>query len=147
METIVLSLAIIIGAPAKKEPPKEEKGIVGVWIPQTTTLNGKEGKPFDKGETRHEFTADGKQILRRVGSESKGTTHEYKVDATANPATIDITLSTPSGRISKLVGIYKIEGDTLTIVTRTDDVRPTKFEANDGARQMMTTFKREKKKD
>lgn len=147
MQTILLSAAIIIGAPAKKDAPKAEPGIVGVWIPQTTTLLGKESKSRDSDDTRYEFTADGKQIVRGAAADSKGTAHEYKVDTTANPATIDISIRTPGGRVNKLIGIYKIEGDTLTVVTRTDDVRPKKFEANDGVRQMMMTFKREKKED
>jgi len=147
MNAIFFGAAILIGAPALKETPKKETGIVGEWIPESIGIAGKLGKA-PSSILRYEFTSDGKWIIRRDGVEAKSPARDYKVDAKASPATIDVGSVTPAAAAPArpMLGIYKIEEDTLTICFAAGGGdRPTSFDPNDGARTMVMILKRAKK--
>src|SRR6476659_8621880 len=130
MNAILLGAALALGDPALKDPPKKDLGIVGEWALESTMLGGKAGKVASA--LRYEFTADGQWIIRREGTEVKSAPRQYKVDAKANPATIDVAAPTPGGGgvlPPGMLGIYKIDGDTLTICYAPGGgERPTTFE-------------------
>ena len=147
MSTLVLGLAIVIGAPGLKDPPKKDTGIVGEWIPESISMAGKAAKAPASG-LRYEFTIDGKWIIRRDGADAKSTPREYKVDAKADPKTIDVGSVTPAAAAPArpMLGIYKVEGDTLTICFGTaGGERPTSFEPMENARAMVMVLKGAKK--
>src|SRR5262245_38275760 len=89
MNAIFLGAALVAGAPALKDPPKKDPGIVGEWLLESTMLGGKAGK--GASALRYEFTADGQWIIRREGAAVKAVPRQYKVNEKANPATIDVT--------------------------------------------------------
>ena len=68
----------------------------------------------------------------------------YKLDAKKKPAEIDIT---PPKEDGTHLGIFKIDGDTLTICMSDKGAseRPTKFESPEGSKVMLLTLKRAKK--
>jgi uncharacterized protein (TIGR03067 family) len=99
-------------------------------------------KPLPDGGVKVKFTADGKFIFKEGNKDADEGT--YKVDAKKNPGEIDIV---PPKESSTHVGIYKIEGDTLTIclADKNSTERPTKFESPDGSDIFLVTLKRVKK--
>lgn len=140
---LLLGVAVGVAAPGLKDPPKKGGSIVGEWEPVSLSMGGKTLSTVPAG-MRYEFTADGKWITRREGSDSKSPALEFKFDPKPSPATIDVT-STTAAR--NLTGIYKLEGDTLTICWTRDSERPKEFESPDGSRAMLMVLKRAKKKE
>jgi uncharacterized protein (TIGR03067 family) len=146
MNAIFLGAALVVGAPALKDPPKKDPGIVGEWALESTMLGGKAGKVASA--LRYEFTADGQWIIRREGAVVKTVPRQYKVDTKANPATIDITYQKDGGAAQPpdMLGIYKIDGDTLTLCyTPGGGERPTTFEPAEGVRVAVMVLRRVKK--
>jgi uncharacterized protein (TIGR03067 family) len=124
--------------------PKKESTIVGEWTGEKATRGGQD-RPVPEGGIRFTFTADGKLTVKEGNREPKdGAT--YKVNTKKEPAEIDII--PPEGKDEPTIeGIFKIEGDTLTIcITRgKGGERPTKFESPEGSQTMLMIFKRAKK--
>lgn len=101
----------------EKDKPKVNSDIVGVWQVESMNLGGKAMPAALPIQMRYEFTADGKWLMHR---EAKGgvagkapAAKEYTVETKAGQKTID-TKITRSDRPG-MAGIYKVDGDTLTI--------------------------------
>jgi uncharacterized protein (TIGR03067 family) len=140
--SFLVGLALTIGAPTVKDPPnKDAPSIVGEWIGETAISGGKQRPAPEKGFVM-KFSADGTLSLKDDGRDRPDV--PYKLDAKKTPAEIDIV--PPKGE-ETMIGIYKIEGDTLTICLTggKDAARPTKFESPEGAMTVLITLKRAKK--
>jgi len=137
MNTLVLGLAIIVAAPAPKEAKKPEPTILGEWSLESAVFMGMP-LPAPKGRNTINFTPDGKCITF-AGDVATAETASFTHDAKKSPAEIDLI----EGKGMTMKGIYKIEGETLTICIAIDGQRPDKFGAND--KFMMMTLKRMKK--
>ena len=69
----------------------------------------------------------------------------FEVDASANPRTIDFKHTGESSRGKTWRGIYRIDGDTLTICDNAGDVqkgRPTSFGTKPDSGRVLVVFKR-----
>jgi uncharacterized protein (TIGR03067 family) len=142
MGTVLLGLALVAGAPALKEKDKAPS-LVGVWEVESITTNGKQNAATTG--LRYTFTEDGKWLIHRNGKEtSPGISRGVTVDPKPNPPTVDLVSNTKVANGSRLLGIYKVEGDTLTICgTRVIGVeRPKKFDAPAGSSITMYVLKR-----
>jgi len=142
---LAIGLALVIGAPLTKDSPKKETSLVGEWVAQKATTDGEE-RPPSKAEAVFEFTADGKVIVRE--GKKQPDPADYKADPKKDPAEIDVT--PPAGAAAAaavMKGIYKIDGDTLTICLGRGGERPTKFESPKGSNVMLLVLKRAKKQD
>lgn len=152
---LVLTLAAIVGGTGalaypflatERDKKTDKENILGEWKVDSLKLNGAE-PPGEEGENIKnlavEFTAD-KIILKHKGENQEST---YKLDPTAKPKAIDIVHSRPDGGEEKVSGIYKLDGDTLTICARHrgGDERPTEFESKEGSNTMLMVLKRVKK--
>ena len=139
--TLVFGVLFAVGAPLEKDAKKDAPSIVGEWKAEKLVIGGQDVSP-PEGGVAVTFTADGKVQLVEKGREKEdpGT---YKVDAKKNPAEIELT----PPKEGKHLGIYKIDGDTLTICLSDpkSTERPTKFESPDGSKLMLFTLKRAKK--
>ena len=139
---LVIGLAALLGAPGPKEDPKKDApSLVGEWVPTMALRGGKPDMP--PAGTSIAFTADGKVLLRE-GNQAKPEEGTYKTDPKKDPAEIDIT--PPDKDKSPLViGIYKLEKDTLTLCMIMGTDRPKKFESPEGSEVMLITLQRVKK--
>jgi uncharacterized protein (TIGR03067 family) len=87
-----------------------------------------------------EFTGETVWQLSPNGERRSPAT--YKLDPSKNPKTIDITIGSGSEKGRTLLGIYALEGDTLTICVN-ERFRPT--ELKDGPGTDLIVLKREKR--
>ena len=102
------------------------------------------GKPLD-GDVSWvvEFTADGRFTLRMGGEVPGG---RYKTDRKADPPALDLT-DTPENQRREdppILGIYKVEGDTLTVCLKPGAVRPDTFDAEARSGNILVVMKRAK---
>lgn len=142
---VALGLALVVGAPAQKDAPKDKAPpIVGEWVCAKVVGGGKDLTDLDGLEfsrMRFEFMADGKVRIKRGDDGDEG---KYTIDAKKDPAELDLRMGT-TDRTAKL--IYRVEKDTLIICgTKKGDERPTKFESPAGSKVMLMTFTRVEKK-
>jgi len=137
--SLVLGLALVVGAPAAKEKPKKDPpGLVGRWTVESATFAG---MPIPKPDVTITFTADGKYETRAPGGDAK-VSGTFTFDAKKDPAEMDVTdpAQANPGKVS--AAIYKIDGDTLTICSSTDGERPRAFDAPAGSKFVLLTLKR-----
>ena len=78
--------------------------------------------------------------------EEEGT---IKLDTSKKPATIDLAITSGNDSGKDQVGIYKIDGDTITICLARPGLadRPKEFKTNDENGHILVTIKRNKKDD
>jgi uncharacterized protein (TIGR03067 family) len=138
---VLFGVALAVAAPGDKEAPKKETPtLVGEWDGEKAVRGGKE-RPVPAGGITVTFKADGKMLFKEGNNSAEDGS--YKADAKKEPAEIDIS---PPGE-GTLVGIYKLDGDTLTICLseKGSTDRPTKFESPEGTNVMLITLKRIKR--
>lgn len=101
---------------------------------------------FTKGPEEErivKITAD-KMIGKKGGKDDPST---YKTDASKTPAHIDMVGKGFDGKDEKVYGIYKLEGETLTIcVVESDKAedRPKEFKTEKGKKAMIMTLTKKK---
>ena len=144
MNPVLLALAVSLSAPAAKDAPKKDPpSIVGEWVGEKAEASGMP-LPVPAGGVTMEFLADGKVIIREGTKAPEDAS--YTADPKKSPAEIDLTPSAKAKEIT-FAGIYKIEGETLTLCLGIGGKRPDKFESPAGSDCMLMTLKRAKKKD
>lgn len=148
--TLLWGLSLSVSAPALKEPPAKGAGLVGEWEVESVITGNNPPRPLRPkgvGVSRYVFTADGKWIVYR-GERRFGDDRAYFTDPKSNPPAIDLRYdpSDQDGRLS--LGIYKIEGDKLTLcVVRGDNPRPKGFESTPAAPATIYILRRAQPKD
>ena len=125
-----------VAAPIKNPAKKDSPTIFGEWVSAT-----------DGDGVRHVFAEDGKYLrVENMAGRQQQTYSTYVVNTKKNPAEFDITHPGPK---FTFLGIYKIEGDTLTLCIsgQMGRDRPTKFENSAEPPVLLVTYKRVKPKD
>src|SRR5262245_51265617 len=87
--TLVLGLAVLLGAPGPKDAPKKEPTIVGEWTGKSATTGGM-ALPVPQGGITFTFSVDGKVTIQEPGWGKAGEAGSYKIDAKAAPTEIDL---------------------------------------------------------
>jgi uncharacterized protein (TIGR03067 family) len=144
--SVLIGLALVVGAPAPKEAPKEPPSAVGEWVATSVVVSGK-GQAFTEKEFEYTLTADGKFVVRKGKEGGEG---RYTLDRKKDPPEIDIFLEGDKSDSPTMQGIYKVDGDTLTLCVAPggkNAKRPKSFEAPAGSEAMLLTLERAKKKD
>lgn len=146
MNTMLLGLALVVGAPALKDRPKKaDQSLVGTWDLESVTLPGRAG--VASSVLRYTFTADGKWLIHRNGEELAGN-RRYAMDSRADPPAVDLITNAAAANPARRLGVFKIDGDTLTIcAAKARDDRPKSVDpaAQDGV--TVYVLKRVKKKE
>src|SRR5689334_17748831 len=99
MFPLVLSLAVIVAAPAAKEKKKDPPGLVGRWTVESATFAG---MPIPKPDVTITFTADGKYETRAPGGDAK-VSGTFTFDPKKDPPEMDVTEPTNAGKVSAAI--------------------------------------------
>jgi uncharacterized protein (TIGR03067 family) len=144
--SLMLGLALSVAAPmpkseAKKDPPSP----VGTWVGVKAVSRGMD-LPVPDGGIEFTLTADG-QLLVKEGPKEKPEAGSYKLDPKKEPAEIDL-VPPADKKEPTLLGIYKLEGDTLTLCFAKGPggttERPKAFESPAGSDTIVITMTRKK---
>jgi uncharacterized protein (TIGR03067 family) len=139
----VLAVGLLIAADDKKDDKdKDAKKLEGTWAVVSLEREGQKAPDEQAKGVTVTFTADGKVTIKDPDKEeTKGT---YKLDASKKVKEITLV----EGDTEKtLYGIYKLDGDNLTIcaIDTSADERPTEFATKEGSKARLVVLKREKK--
>ena len=136
---VFLGASLVATAPALKGP-----GIVGEWaVERQDTCGGVLPYP-DPDRLRFVFTADGKWAMYREGR-AEVPNRKYAVDLKAMPHAIDLGPDPDSTIRSTDEGVFKVEGDRLTLCLSVGrHPRPKRFTVSDDDSVSLFVMKRVK---
>lgn len=149
MPPITLLAALCVAAPAPKDHPKKDPPpLVSEWVAESVVAAGRP-RVVGINPIRFTFTADGKWYSHRGKLDpATATERAYHYDPKADPPTIDLNYEPAEQEAQMGQGIYKVEGDTLTICLRRGRTgRPKAFESTPDVPTSLYVFKRVKAKD
>ena len=136
---MLMGLTLVVAAPALKVVPKiAPHTLIGQWVSESAVVAGR-AVPAPVGSTTS-YEADGTSTSHDPRTESDNVS-TYTTDAKKSPAEIDFFLSGGGPGQKPILGIFKIEGDTLTVCFNFDGARPTKFESPAGSEVAIATLK------
>lgn len=134
--SLLITAALVLGAPGPKEAPKETPKLEGDWIVESFE-GPKEGPP---GAITFRFTEGKISIME--GKREKPEEALYTADLKKKPATIDIRPD--RGQKDKVVlGIIEVTGDTMKLCfTKEGSERPKEFKGDPANGVMFINLKR-----
>jgi uncharacterized protein (TIGR03067 family) len=136
MTHALLALAVTLAAPGPKDPPpKGPPSLVGEWVVQNRLVGGK-ADDVPAGATmtfREDGTTDYLGLARSPAT--------FKVNTARTPAEVDF-LPPPVSSAPGQFGIFKVDGDTLTLCLVGAGDRPTRFESPTGSRVRLVVLRR-----
>jgi uncharacterized protein (TIGR03067 family) len=114
----------------------------GTWIATSSTFDGQKA-PEEIVRSIKRIVTDDHVVWQRDGKQFAGT--KVLLDATKDPNTIDVIPDGGRNRGERILGIYKLDRDTLMIcMAAADQPRPKDFKAEKGSGWTLQTFTREK---
>jgi uncharacterized protein (TIGR03067 family) len=147
MRTAIASYAILLAVVAvasarDDDAKKAQESLQGKWKLVAGEMGGMK-MPEGALENGSWVIKDNHYTFRAAEQTEKGT---IKLDPGKKPAAIDLEITEGGDKGKTQVGIYKLEGDKLTVcVARAGDKeRPTEFKTKEGTEQLMFTFQRDK---
>lgn len=117
----------------------DKKPLEGKWVIDSLTRDGKADESL-KGATR---VHEGDKYTITPAKDSKGTATEGTFSFDAEKKTIDMKPSSGNFKGMTLQGIYKLDGDTLTIAFAAAE-RPKDFASKEGSKVVVAVMKKAK---
>jgi uncharacterized protein (TIGR03067 family) len=135
---LVLLTALAVPVLADDKGNEDEK-LYGTWVATSREFKG-ETTPFKEGGTVLTFSKGGKLRIKFPGEpEQEGA---FVTPPSKEPLAIDVTIQTAPNRTVMVKGIYRVEGNTLTVALGKGGTdRP---DALDPAKNAVVTYKRQK---
>ena len=131
---------------AADEPSKEVKEelerLQGTWILVGRELDGKKATEEEVKALDGKLIQKGNRFTYTSREDKDGRRGTFKIDPTANPKQLEWTAM---GEEKKVLAIYKLEGDRLTICAGSGDKRPREFTTKPGDGQVIVIYQRQKK--
>jgi uncharacterized protein (TIGR03067 family) len=131
----------------KDDAKKELKALEGNW--QLTRQEGGGSLTPKPVVARLRIVIEGDQMSWYIGNPAANQTADLKIDPTKTPKTIDAEITRGSAKDKVMLGIYKLEKDTLEICWGEpgSNKRPTKFTSRPGVGAGNSYDKYEREKD
>lgn len=145
---LLLGAGTGIGDDRDEAAKKELKALEGNW--QLTRQEGRGSLTPKIVVSRLRIVIEDGQMSWYIGNPAANQTADLKVDPKANPKTIDAEITSGSAKDKKMLGIYKLDKNTLEICWGEpgSPKRPTKFTSRPGvgSGNELDTYQREKDK-
>jgi uncharacterized protein (TIGR03067 family) len=149
---VVLGAALVFGllgfasAEDKKPDAKkadDQKALQGTWTYESVEWNGKP-VPADQIKTTTLTFEGDKYTIKVSGKVTMAGT--IKFDASKTPKAFDATVTEGEGKGGTLLGIYKIDGDTVTACWKLQgNERPKEFKTTEQSETVLVVVKKAKK--
>jgi uncharacterized protein (TIGR03067 family) len=137
LATGLCALALQAQEPAKQELEKHQ----GTWLAVSFRREGQE-TPREIVRTITRTVGGDHVVWKRDGKSFAGTT--MTLDPSQDPPAIDVIPDGGPSRGKRVLGIYRLEHDRLTLcMADADQPRPKEFEAEKGSRHSLMIFKRQ----
>jgi uncharacterized protein (TIGR03067 family) len=142
MKTL-LSLSLFIAAFGICQAKDEKDATAGKWFIESVTRDGKEATAL-KGAIR-EHKDGSYKITPPKDSKAQPSGGTYTLDTSKTPVTIDMKAKGGTYDGKTLLGIVKVDGETMTICfAEPGKDRPTKFESTAGSGLVLAVHKQAK---
>jgi len=140
---VILMAGLLAGADSstQAETKTDQDGIQGTWQGVSAEKQGQKA-PEERVKAIQMIISADRFIFKR---DDQTHVARYRIDPTRNPKQIDVIPADGSGKGKTSVGIYKLEGDTLTLCTSPPgEPRPTEFASGPKSRESLIVLRREK---
>ncbi len=112
----------------------------GTWIATSSTFDGQKA-PDEIARSIQRIVTENHVVWERHGKRFAGT--KIELDPTPDPKNIDVIPDGGRNRGERVLGIYKLAGDRLTIcMAGPGQPRPKEFKAEKGSGWTLQTFER-----
>ena len=142
MMRAMLAVGVVMAAGvafADDKKADDKKPLEGKWVIESVTRDGKADDAM-KGAVREQA---GDKYTITPPKDSKAPTTEGTFTVDAEKKTIDMKPSSGTFKGKTLLGIYKLDGDTLTVSFAADE-RPKDYESKEGSKVVVAVMKKAK---
>ncbi len=137
---LLASFAFSLAFGGDDQVKDELKRHQGTWVTISSIFDGAPASPEVVRSIRRIVTDD-HVVWERDGKRFAGT--KFELDPSLSPKTIDVIPDGGPNRGERVLGIYKLDGDTITIcMAGPAQPRPKEFKAEKGSGCSLRTFKR-----